>query len=645
MLTRKVSITLLIIFLSLAHSPESRIYRTKQIYNEVQAQVQAEEYEEKTFKAFFTGFKTLVTQKCKAIKKNLGSRYNALKNKLKKRKPKMFKRFWAMGRRYEQVDPEEDSFDVEYMDIPEDEKQLRQVPHVPKALHPGMTAVVELDFIRNVKDMILPEVLGIVFEDPLKLDLHFKRVAVHRLFLDFDELDVAQIQVSLNPVANSVELRFPVVPLSMWTDLTLKLASREVTGRVKGSFHIQSPTVHLLFEEDPANQAFAPMIKLLLDDDFELVSRDFNLQTVFKGIPAWLSDSLVWMLKGQVTKKISGYLRDQFVAGGSTILFYLMEKYYPSNLYLGLGDAFVNLMFLRTPRVRAREVQFDLAGDVFSMKDHPGLSDPDDYQPRGSPESAPLLNARFDKALNVQLSVNFENVRTLLGLIFANLEISVNKKLFGNVHVEKLVFLVPSPEAFSIRNGMFVVQNLAVKFKGKGGKTIVKVTVNMVFRVTILDPEHGKLRLEVKGLFLSLSKKLASVTPNILVGVVKAEVEKILTQHLNGKVVHLSRLKAPLRKGMVVMPLFFVLSDEVINLVSGFRFDDQQLAEGEEVDNQNTNFLAQEIEQMNMIEDESEYVNIIKNEILEENATQIDGQFDSVVISKSGFLSEKKVLI
>lgn len=577
----------LLVLLCITTPTISRIYVSKHQYIQRQIEIRQEEYEQNYLVGAFNDFKDAAASYSQTIKRNLNDRFQKLKQKLTHLRPRMMNQIWAYGRRIAGVSNEEDeddiSFEFEEMDIPNDERFNRNVPYKAKNLNPGIVAIVESSFIENVKDVFVPDILDVVFNDPLHLNLQLKKIKIHDLYLDFHQLDISKIGVFLNKDLNAVEFRFPESPLYLWAKVSFKIFNIEKTGEIKVSFNLQNPNIVLLFEDDPTDTAFTPKIRLLLDDEFNLSMKDYNLDLVFPGIPAFLADALLWLFKGVITKKITKYLKDEFVIGGSTILFYVLDKYYPANYPLGFGQGYINLMFLRKPLVYSDHIRLSLAGDVFSMNDFPDLPNVSFYRPLGTPNPPQILNYRYHELINFQLSMNLQSIQNILRIVFNNLVFDIRPEAFAKYSKKllkkelslalKVIFYANDPHFISVEDGFFVVKNLIVKIKTINNKssatTLMKFTINLVFNIRFIDIQQGTIMLTLKDVYIALSKKMEILAKYTIDHNIKGILEEMIYENMNQRILQIQSFQRSINSHMNLLPIYIVPKKDMLNLATG----------------------------------------------------------------------------
>lgn len=560
----------ILVFSLIVLSNRCTIYTSKHQFETRVVETPTEEYEKYYFRRNFGQFTNYVMQKGSELKTLINQGINQFVERVEEMKPQMMDHAWAWGKTMF-YDEEKDEFDFEYLDIPEDESEGRQLPYVPNNLHPGATLIIGEDFMANIKDIIIPEILDVFFDEPLDLQLDYKFVVLDKLYLGFQNLHMDAVGVEFSEEHNSILFRFPQVPLNFWVQLTVRLPfENTLTGKVHGSFNMHNPVIGLVFDKDMHNQYFHPRLRLVMDDNFQLENSHFDLRSAFPYMPEWLFDSIIWLVKGQITSAIQNYLKEQFMTGGSTLLYYILEEYYPENVSLGLEGVFINLLFLRTPVVNADNLTLYLTGETFTLKEE-GISSPEQYIPKGSTRSfVPVYLS--DQNYNVQLSLNFPTFTKLLSSILNNLYIPIEVFAVNKLGIHFIGFMMDPSNFVDVKNGGMSLNNVHVMLIHKRKETIKFTAVlSMVFNVVYLDLMTGKIKLNIRNFNITFDMATEALVQGL--SLAGFDLKFLIYEHINNLELEVESLKVQMKPGMHMSPLCMLAESNVASFLTGVFFE------------------------------------------------------------------------
>jgi hypothetical protein len=266
------------------------------------------------------------------------------------------------------------------------------------------------------------------------------------------------------------------------------------------------------------------------------------------------------------------------------IIYHLLEKYYPQNVPIGLGETYINLMFLKKPIVEATHITFHLAGDVFSMLDHPELRNVNDYKPTGNIMRPIILDEMWNQVFNFQLSLTLYNVQKILYNVFRNLKIPIDNKLVNVFNIDKIVFSTKNNYGLTIVGRHFHLKNLTIKLRTTRDNTVFTALASMIFRINYIDVVLGKIHMDIMDLNLMFKTNQISIFFATEMDFILNLIRHALVHTLHRKVLDVEQLKLNLKPGMLLSPIYFSLRDQMVSLVLGFRFDTNV---------KNTNFFLQ----------------------------------------------------
>ena len=574
--------TILVTLLALTLPISSRIYTSRKAYDLQQKTIQVKMENTPQYRQSFQGQLNLVTKTIRKVatevleevSKEMYEKYQWFVNYLSQIQPNFMKQIWSASYNAVEYLGLTNDFDFETLEIPVEREDGPTLVYNSNMLHPGMVIVIQESLIKDAVAMMLPEILDIVFKKPLDLMIDLKYAYLDRIYLDFKQLNTNDVKIRLDDEHNSIEIKLPQVPLSCWIDIILNIPGMNpIPGRIQGSFNIEKPILHLRFEDDLRNPFFTPRIKLLLDDGFKLKANDLNIKTIFPGMPNFFIDGIIWLFSGFIANKVQQYLVDEFIAGGSVMLFYILEEHYPKNISLGLGGAYINMMFLKRPIVEMGEIRFFLAGDIFTLEDHPNLESPDFYLPKGNPTRPIVLNDIYDPALNFQLSISLLNIKKILNIVFENLQIPLDNPFLKAFSINKIVFGTKRGYSLSITQKQFRIKNLMIKIRSNGDNTVFWVKVSIYFRIQYIDIMRGNFKLEIFYLDFTFHEIIQNLLLiDFLLLDVYNSVFNALYHSLHQKDINIPSLIVPLKPGMVVSPIYFNIHSDMINIFFGFKW-------------------------------------------------------------------------
>jgi hypothetical protein len=464
------------------------------------------------------------------------------------------------------------------MDVGENEAHGKQYPYVPNNLHPGATMFIRRDFMINFINIILPEIFDVFFEQPMNLNLDYKFIKFSKIQLGFEHLDISQIEIEFSAVHNAILLHLPDTPLFFTLDATMKIPlidQSKTTGKLHGYLRMYKPTLAVIFEDDKYNNYFSPKLRLAMDDNFQLIPSDFQLRSVFKNLPDWLFNSIFDLFNNSIVGLIADYFKTQFMQGGSTILYYVLENNYPENVYLGVRDIFLNLLFLRKPLVTRDFITLYLTGEVYSLEQE-GISSPEAYIPKGSSRSfAPnLLNSQFS---NIQLSLNPPTMKKILFTFLNDAWVQIDNLILNKSGIHWLTFDVTDENLVEVKNNHFHINNMQVLFVHKR-RQIIKFAsrLSISFTIPFLDIMSGNIILGITRFEIDLGPIDVLVK---LLSVGGFNLKELVFEYINGKPLKMEKAVVPLKPGMAVTPLEMVCSSDVISIVTGIFFNTEGKSE------------------------------------------------------------------
>lgn len=533
--------------LTLIIATECTIYVGKRKFEPIPVEIKPEEYEENDSKSVISGMMSDFKEGVKKMGIKVKESMSSMKEKLKKARPKMFSRPWTWGQK-ETVIVDGDVKE----EVPEMEEKP---PFIPNELNPGAILTVSHDFLENFKNMFVPEIFDVFLSDPLDLQLDFGFIVLDRLYLGFDELDVREVELRFIEEINAVNFHFPETPLTVWIDIVLKLPmGKTYTARVNGKFYLDNPIIAVAFERDETNPFFAPRIILAVDDGFKVRQTDVNLRTAFPCMPNWLLNNIIWLFQNKINGAVTNYLVTTFMSGGSDLLYWVLDTYYPMNLSLGIEGLYINLLFLRKPIVKNNTLTVAITGQTFDVAEY--FNDPDKFVPSSYGSAIDDFALNPDGKNNIGLSLNVEALQDLLFTIMSVSTIKTEKAFLTGIGIGGIGFGFRNSRGVEVnRANLCIMDARVILLRSDLTNPILSLGVTLCVQIHNLDLMTGEFNIYIDTFRINTTETVDSWIDSIAATFSLIDFSDTIKNVIAGHRFTVEKLKVELKPGMTLKPI------------------------------------------------------------------------------------------